>query len=654
MKRPFSLAATSLWLMIMACCCLFPAQALARPELSMGILRNSPPVAFVNSQGAARGLAVDLALFLGSAMKVKVHLYQGTAAELKTLLAAGDIDVICGIPSQQSLFAPPFHAQVTPFALNRHIMVATPDTHITCEQDYPGRRLAVLSFDDYADRAEKAGAYVLLVDSYQEGLAALTTGLVDAFVPQSGEIASYLVQQGGMDNVRIMGLSLERIPLVLVVRNGEHSDLPGQLNSALFQLERSGNLNLLREKWLGRSIQTESFFERYRNIIVYTALALCLLMLLIVTWIFTLRREVRAVTRRLQRSERRYRELIEASPDMILLLARDGHIRLANRIAREILQIGQATEDSTSALLQCLCDADRLCFTKLLEAVTEGKVVREEIILHADTDKQRFMEFIATVTASTDLGDELVCCIGRDMTERRQIEHELIQVERLAVLGKLAASVAHEINNPLGIIMTHTEVALEETEHSPLRNHLVAIQRNVERAAATTCRLLNTAMPRDINREPQDLGDIIRETLTFLRPSLGKVHIDLSGMDTALPLEGDRLLLEQLCVNIFLNAADSMGEEGTLRLRGQVHPDKDEPTVRVAVCDSGKGIQRENLERIFDIFFTTRTSKGFGLGLFISRRIAEGHGGKLYAESELGKGACLIMEFPALAPSEQH
>ena len=205
---------------------------------------------------------------------------------------------------------------------------------------------------------------------------------------------------------------------------------------------------------------------------------------------------------------------------------------------------------------------------------------------------------------------------------------------------------AHEINNPLGIIMANTDVALEETQDPALRSRLEAIQRNVERAAATTRRLLNIAMPQSINQEPQNLADILRESIAFLRPRMKNVTLDTDGLADELPLRGDRILLEQLFINLLLNALESMDNKGKLVIVGERRERDGKPVLHIEVQDSGHGIAPENLNRIFDPFFTTRGSGGFGLGLFISRRIVEAHKGTLRAESEAGRGASMITEFP--------
>ena len=185
-----------------------------------------------------------------------------------------------------------------------------------------------------------------------------------------------------------------------------------------------------------------------------------------------------------------------------------------------------------------------------------------------------------------------------------------------------------------------------QTTDPALRSRLEAIQRNVERAATTTRRLLNIAMPQSINQEPQNLADILKESLAFLRPRMKDVTLNTSRLEDDLPLAGDRILLEQLFINLLLNALESMDNRGTLTIIGEKRTQSGKPMLHIEVRDSGRGIPPENLKRIFDPFFTTRGSKGFGLGLFISRRIVEAHKGTLHAESEAGQGASMITEFP--------
>ena len=127
-------------------------------------------------------------------------------------------------------------------------------------------------------------------------------------------------------------------------------------------------------------------------------------------------------------------------------------------------------------------------------------------------------------------GETLPCCIARDRTEEQRRERERIQSERLAVIGRLAAGVAHEINNPLGIVRTNADIAGKLNREPAVVARLEAIRRNVERASAITRRLLRLSVPDSLTPERVDMAELVRESLRFLHPRLKNVELDLSGL----------------------------------------------------------------------------------------------------------------------------
>ena len=615
----------------------------ARPTFFVGIPENRPPISFLPESGVMpRGLAVDLALMLGAQLKHDVRFVLDSPGGLHRRLQNREIDFIVGISLYRTR-KEGTKALITPFVMNRRILVAAPETHISCEDDYLNRRILLVVGDPYIEVVQREGGIVVLAATSQEAVQRLVAGEAEAFVAQSGEVASYMAQRMNHAEVKLMGLSLERIPFIIEVFK-PNDDLFNSLSNALTELEASRKLDPLREKWLGRSLASQSFWELYQKPILTALAGVCIFVFLIISWISTLRRQITRITHRLRSSEKRYRELIEASPDMTLLLTPNASINLANRVARENLNLEPETENGSFALWTALNAEGKEQFRQLISASSQG-ISRKEIVLHPDRENMRIMEFIAFLTESAHGDGHLVCCIGRDITKRRRLETELIEVERLAIIGKTAASVAHEINNPLGIIMAHTDVAMEEADAPAIRGHLEAIHRNVERAAKSTNRLLNIAMPTSIMREPQNLAYIIKESLAYLNPRMRKVRVNLEALDADLIMPGDRTLLEQVYINLLLNALESMNDEGELIVCGHVAQKDGKRILRVEVQDSGPGIAPENMEKIFDPFFTTRGSKGFGLGLFISRRIVEAHGGSLSAHSDWGSGATMITEF---------
>jgi len=336
-------------------------------------------------------------------------------------------------------------------------------------------------------------------------------------------------------------------------------------------------------------------------------------------------------------SEERYRSLTEASPSLIMLLRVSGELVFANAGARKALGLPLEGEVDKDALASRLDEKGAAALADLLSRAAGRECPWAEIYVRL-AGHVAPIEFIAVLSPRDEEGGQLVCLLGRDMSRRRSMERELARADRLALIGRLAAGVAHEINNPLGIILANAEY-VQKKQDSP---QMQAIVRNVERASGITRQLLHLAADSRENTELFDLADVVRESLGFLKPRMHEVAVDMD-IPYQLPVRGDRGMLEQLVLNLFLNALDSMEGKGLLTLTGR--SGKNGVTLRVR--DSGAGIARNDLERIFDVFYTTKGKKGFGMGLFVARNIAERHGGLLWAESEKGRGAEFILELPS-------
>lgn len=614
--------------------------------LRVGVMRARPPIAFRypdDPEQKLSGFAVDLAEMLGQAMGTDNIYREGSYSQLLDWLIKGDIDYICGMP-QQLADRSQVQTLTTSFATNRRILVGRPDVYIQSERDYKEHTIAI--FDDtdtYWLVAESYGAKTIKVYSYQEGFTLLTSGKADAFVVPSGEIASYLVMMEQVPGIRLMGMSLERYP-TLIVLAPEQNELKTRLSGELVRLEEAGELERLREKWFGRPlIHQPGLWDEYRNALLTGLGGLLLLLFSGLAWTILLRRRIRAVTRSLSRSERRFQALLEASPDAILSVDAGGTLRFANRSAAEHL-----LECAGRPLPALECGGDSL--RELLHDARQKGCTRATF---SPGDDKTF-EVIAFSAPDGNSDELLSCCIARDVTERRLMEQELIQAERLAVIGKLAASVAHEINNPLGIVRTNADIIRKLSSDSAVLERLDVLRRNVDRAADITGKLLRLAVPREMETRPLDLAELARESLTFLQPRLKNVELDTAGLAHPLPILGDKSQLEQIIINLLLNGLESMKFRGRLSLEGMPDTDAEgHPTAVLRVRDSGPGIAPEAREQIFDLFYTTRSSEGFGIGLFVSRRIAERHGGTLRAESHTEGGAVMVLALPAAPAPEE-
>ena len=617
--------------------------------LIIGVPPNSAPLSFLNeSRNGLLGLAVDLSVKMAEELGKKILFVQSNTRKLEQRLQRGEIDAVVGL-MPVNLNNDFSDVLVTPLALNRAILVAGQEHQFSRESELAGRRVILQRGDTYIPKMLSMGCTVIQADSITNALNRLLSGQADAYIASSVEMAFYIVQSKKYKDIRVIGGSLERIPMVMMV--GRRSGLLERMTSALVHLEENGVVEKLRSRWLGRTLYMPTLWELYHyHILCGVALLVCVL-LASVTWIYALKRQVRKVSRRLIRSERKYRDLIEASPDIILLLDEEGRITLSNRAARNVLHI--AGSGHSSLLMDALCSETSGCLERFVQLIPQNGALRREITLAAGTDQELVLE-VNLFMADLESSPYAICLIGRDMTKRRKLDRQVMEMERLAVLGKLAAGVAHEINNPIGIVMANAEIALEDCpEDSPIRPMLKAIHRNGERAVNTTRRLLNIALPSSVQYERQNLARIVREALFFLRPRLRSVKVDESLLPEDLPMKGNRILLEQLVLNMLINALDSMqGEDSALRvlvMEGRCTAGK----VMLAISDSGSGISEENRKKIFEPFFSTKGSKGFGLGLYISSHIVKLHGGEIHVESEVGKGSTMSFTFPALTEEKE-
>jgi signal transduction histidine kinase len=247
----------------------------------------------------------------------------------------------------------------------------------------------------------------------------------------------------------------------------------------------------------------------------------------------------------------------------------------------------------------------------------------------------------AELTAGTIL-------VIRDITVERQRE-------RLAMLGHLAAGVAHEINNPLSVILGFSQLLLKRADpHSETYHDLKLIEKQSRACRQIVEDLRHLARPLPLKRELVNLNQLIQETLEPLEPNLAslKVQVRLIPDPHLPPLSADRRLLGQVLLNLTTNAADAMPEGGTLTITSQV---KQKDVVEVAVTDTGVGIAPEHLRGIFDPFVTTKPAgKGMGLGLSLTARIVEDHGGRIEVESEVGWGSTFRILLPQLETPESN
>ncbi len=276
--------------------------------------------------------------------------------------------------------------------------------------------------------------------------------------------------------------------------------------------------------------------------------------------------------------------------------------------------------------------------------------------------------------AQAELGI-LVATLEQRVEERtrelREAQAQLIQTEKLASLGKLSASIAHEINNPLSGILTYAKLlsrklragAPDAEGVQAALQQLALVERETQRCCSIVRNLLDFARQREPSFQPVDVGAVMAEALSLLSNRLSIQNVEVTRELAPVPIiQADFGQLRQAFVNIVMNACEAMPKGGSLRvvtrevnLPGEGRSEPLSPTgksgrptrfAEVAITDTGQGIPPEYLSKIFDPFFTTK-EKGTGLGLSVVYGIAEKHGGKILVDSRMGQGTTMTLRFPA-------
>ncbi len=347
----------------------------------------------------------------------------------------------------------------------------------------------------------------------------------------------------------------------------------------------------------------------------------------------------------LANNEKKYRALFQRSMDAIFVM--DDHMAFqdANPSVEQLL--GYSRDALTQLnVARLFANVDALREIRFLVRKNNQLKDFETTLISQNGRKRTCLVSIWSVDDNTGRPNWYQGII-RDVTEQKRAQQDLIVAEKLTMTGKIARSIAHEVRNPLTNLSLALEQLKEELPPEDEQTEVFTdiIQRNVERIGQLITEMLNSSKPRDLDRQPQNLTVIVRDTLHLVADRLKLKSMQLktdfcSGSCIALL---DHEQIKTALLNILINAVEAMEPgQGILKIRTYC---SDDEQVCVEVHDNGSGISEENRQRLFDPFFTGKSS-GMGLGLTTTQNIINSHKGNIEVDSKLGEGTTFRICFP--------
>ncbi|MEW6378558.1 MAG: ATP-binding protein [bacterium] len=370
-----------------------------------------------------------------------------------------------------------------------------------------------------------------------------------------------------------------------------------------------------------------------------------------------LRQRTAYVNVRLQQEKRKLENIISAIGAGLIIIDSNYKVIWSNRTMEEWFRSDRTLEGMPCYIL--FKRGSRNCEKCMMRATFESGIVHRvrHSLVNSEGERKHYQ---LTTTPLMDINGNIiqVLCLVQDITQQVGMQLKLIQAGKLAAIGELASGLAHQLNNPLVGVLNYVQLLQRKIgPNDPNREMLDIVERGALQCKDIVKNLLNFSRPHHFNFELLDLQAVIDSTIVLIENTLkvGNIKIIRDTGRTLPPIEGNVTQIQQVFLNLLMNAFHAMPTGGTIRISSEIVRDQaaDQDYVIIKFTDSGSGIPKSIIDKIFDPFFTTKDKdSGTGLGLSIAYGIIKAHNGTIEVESEEGKGATFMVHFPIAHPKD--
>lgn len=482
------------------------------------------------------------------------------------------------------------------------------------------------------------GAELVYVNNINEGLKLLVEGSVEAVIGDEPVITYLLNSNEDWKSLNLYNYVLYEEEVVFAVSKSK-PELVTILNKAIKQINKRGQLEKIQQKWFGIStpLITNSTKTDIINIIIIPALILIIVLIFISLNNLSLKKQVKVRTNELEHSRNELQIIFDGISEYMLVVGLNKRIINGNKGLADYLTI------QSDAMIGQTCDK---YLTKFCVNCSDCQI-DETLKLQKNIQRERLVgnEIFEMISYPLKGVENTVLISLKNITIEQINKNKMLQANKMIAVGQLAAGMAHEIRNPLGIIRTQSYLLrICDKVDAQMKRSLDYIDTGVNRASGIIDNILNFSRLSNDNNEIIVLYDMISSIIELQDDLIRKKKINI--VLSCEKNEKIRLNIESLkhiILNITSNAIDSMNEDGILKISAVLENEE----IILSFEDNGCGIDKQNIEKVFNPFFTTKElGEGTGLGLFIVYSEVEKLGGKIEVQSDLGVGTKFTITIP--------
>lgn len=599
---------------------------------------NAPPLRYVDkTDGQYKGVVIDYVNMLSIILGVKIDVRPMLWEDALERLSNGEADMCDMFRSEKReehfVFTDSFYNLRGVVVVNRDLESnrKIDDLHFaTQEGDYVNEYLI----------SEYPGIKITYVANVANALKLLDSGEVDAVAGDEPVVFYQLDKLSLNDKLRVVNEPLYENEVVFSIPKAKKELLP-ILNKGIAEIKKSDSMEQIQQKWFGLSVPIVQP-TKHETIIRYFLISGALLFLVIVsmiTWNFLLKREVNKRTKEVVNTKDRLQITFDGMTEHIIVTDWDLKIVNVNKAFRNYVG------DEKKKIINSHC---RGVFGKERIETIEGLI--HSII---ETGEPQVKEFtyansynVIRVYPLNDIAGEFknILLVIQDMTKEKLAEHKLLHETKMAAIGQLAAGMAHEIRNPLGIIRNQSFILESKLEEERTLRSITLINSAIERASRIVDNLLDFSRLTDDTMVNLNLYELINKILLLENKVFMKKNITwYLDCDLDLEIYSNTESLKHIVINLISNAIDAIGEEGIININVK----RQISDVFIRVEDSGSGVTEEEIDKIFNPFYTTKDpDKGTGLGLYIIYTEVKKLNGEITVSSEKDENTVFEVRLP--------